>query len=723
ATQLLDRMLEKDVTIDILIRAPESESLGFDAYGCIDTSCWINREIEINDAAITVSGSPSAQAAAVIRKLEQLGDSVTTDQITISSTDESLIPIIRRHIEGYGINTRFAGGDSVLQKQEAILLSCLATFVSTRSYDSYASLVRHPDIADLLKIEDSVVKKLSKYSMTVIPKQVSHDEWFSPKESREDFSGLQELHKAIFDLLGPCFKQEEKPALIEQSSKVIRAFLLTVYGDESLNIDDPRFKVLQKIFSLIDRLDDLTETISKQLGPLSFSEALSIVLEELSGMSVPALSSIEAIDIVGWLEAIATESPHLIVVGMSADLIGGNDPSDTFFPDGLREALGLETINRRMARDAHAIIAMQHAHSSNGSVDWIVGRKNMDGDPLNASPLLMRCSDSEQLAKRSGELVISMERENPEVPPQFKRLSEGSGLAFPNPKEFQLEKVRKLSVTAFKDFIACPYRFWLKHILKLNLAEEGSSELDAKLFGTFVHAVLQRFGENTSVRNSTDVKEIETLLLAELDQLAKEQLGAGISGKVRVQLELAKYRLRLFAAHQAESSAEGWKIVCTERKANTVLEVGGSPFKISGIIDRIDVHEDGRIRVLDYKTGATSANNMHFKKTSGQWVDYQLPLYRRLLSEIKELDNYDTTNNNISLGYFKISDQESTSGVDLLALPEAAMESVDDQIEMTITSILEGEFTERPTEPAPKYSDTFSWICQDNSVTEQSYND
>ncbi|MEE2912396.1 MAG: hypothetical protein VX436_01175, partial [Planctomycetota bacterium] len=94
ATQLLGRMLEQDVTIDILIRAPESESLGFDAYGCIDTSCWINREIEINDAAITVSGSPSAQAAAVIRKLEQLGDSVTTDQITISSTDESLIPII-----------------------------------------------------------------------------------------------------------------------------------------------------------------------------------------------------------------------------------------------------------------------------------------------------------------------------------------------------------------------------------------------------------------------------------------------------------------------------------------------------------------------------------------------------------------------------------------------------------------------------------------------------
>jgi hypothetical protein len=141
------------------------------------------------------------------------------------------------------------------------------------------------------------------------------------------------------------------------------------------------------------------------------------------------------------------------------------------------------------------------------------------------------------------------------------------------------------------------------------------------------------------------------------------------------------------------------------------------------VIDRIDVHTDGSIRVLDYKTGATSANDAHFKRRDGLWIDYQLPLYRCLLSEIKELKEFDTSSKNVSLGYFKIGDLDTSSGVDLLDLPNEAMDVVEDQIDITLASILNSEFSERPTEPAPKYSDTYSWICQDDSVTAESNDD
>jgi len=559
--------------------------------------------------------------------------------------------------------------------------------------------------------------------MNVVPNQISTRHWFNPKESRDDFSGLRSLHKKVIDLLAPCFTVERKPAQIAQSSTAIRSLLLAVYGDDALDREDPKRRTLQKIFIVIDRLDAISETICKQLGPLRVSEVLQILLSELNGVSIPAPHNLGAIDTVGWLEAIAIDTPHVIVVGMSADLVGGNDPSDAYFPDGLREALGLETISRRMARDAHAIVAMQKSRSHTGSISWIVGRKNTAGDPLTPSPLLMRCSDADQLANRSGALVVSMERENPEIPPQFNHRTVGKGIPFPNPKDIPHEKMIRVSVTAFKDYLACPYRFWLKHVMKLNLAEEGSSELDAKLFGSFVHAVLQRFGEDESVRDSSDATEIEQSLNRELDRLVDEQLGTTVSGKVRVQVELARFRLNDFAEHQAQSVSDGWKIVCTERKVKTELEVEGSFIIVSGVIDRIDVHEDGRIRVLDYKTGATSANEAHYKKTDALWIDYQLPLYRCLLPEIEELDAYHTGNENISLGYFKIGDQESTSGVDLLDLDHDAMEAVQDQINMTVESILCGEFTDAPTEPAPKYSDTYAWICQDDSITAEALDD
>ena len=723
ATQLLDRMSEQGVLVDVLIRAPESASAGFDAHGCIENSYWVNADIDIEDSSISVSGSPSAQAAEVVRILESFDESVTTDQITISSTDEQLIPIIQRHVQGHGVRTRFAGGNAVLQRQETLLLSSVAEFISTRSYESYAALVRHPDIVDLINIDPSVVKKLSKYSMNVIPNKVSTKHWFNPKESREDFSGLRSLHKMVIELLSPCFVLERTPASINQSSKTIRDFLLTVYGDDSLDQDDPKLRTLQKIFSVIDRLDALPETICRQLGSLRLSEVLRILGTELSGVAIPAPPDLKAVDTVGWLEALAIETPHLIVVGMSADLVGGNDPSDAFFPDGLRDALGLETIDRRMARDAHAIVAMQKSRLTNGSISWIVGRTNPKGDPLTPSPLLMRCADADQLANRSASLVVSMERENPEIPPQFKRSDVGSGISFPNPKDIPHERLTKVSVTALKDYLACSYRFWLKHVLKLQAAEEGSSELDAKLFGSFVHVVLQRFGEDDSVRDSSDADVIEKSLFIELDRLVEEQLGTTVSGKVRVQIELARYRLRVFAKNQAQSAHDGWKIVCTERKVQLVREVQGTPVQISGVIDRIDVHTDGSIRVLDYKTGATSANDAHFKRRDGLWIDYQLPLYRCLLSGIKELKEFDTSSKNVSLGYFKIGDLDTSSGVDLLDLPNEAMDVVEDQIDITLASILNSEFSERPTEPAPKYSDTYSWICQDDSVTAESNDD
>jgi hypothetical protein len=146
--------------------------------------------------------------------------------------------------------------------------------------------------------------------------------------------------------------------------------------------------------------------------------------------------------------------------------------------------------------------------------------------------------------------------------------------------------------------------------------------------------------------------------------------------------------------------------------------VEGKPFTISGTIDRIDIHTDGRIRILDYKTGSTTANSIHFKKSDGQWIDLQLPLYRELLSEISELQECDTSDDNVSLGYFMIGDQDSSVGIDLLDLPDDVMLTAHDTTRSIIRSIQLGEFGEAPSDPAPPFYNDFSWICQDSNIVE-----
>jgi hypothetical protein len=103
--------------------------------------------------------------------------------------------------------------------------------------------------------------------------------------------------------------------------------------------------------------------------------------------------------------------------------------------------------------------------------------------------------------------------------------------------------------------------------------------------------------------------------------------------------------------------------------------------------------------------------------TKDSWVDLQLPLYRKLLTKIPELKGCNLDDDNVELGYFIIGDQESTSGIDLLTPRVGLQESLQITIDSTIISILDSKYSDEPADPAPRFSEVYSWICQDNSVT------
>ena len=449
-------------SIDTLIRAPESEENSFDEYGCVEVSHWLDATIAIPDENIHVAGSPTSQSALVIRELSRISDVYTSDQIVIGSTDEKLIPIIQRHLSGQGIKNRFAGGKPAIEMPVAVLLQAVEKLVSTKSFSSYASFVRHPDIARMLQLNNKTLQVLDDYSKELVPSFVDEAAWNIPRRKMRDIDVLVSLHENVFNLLQSCFSIQQEKANIATCSLAIRELLLAVYGGETLDRTDPKLVSLQKVFAIIDTFDTTSKHVSDQLGHVDVPAIIQLLLSHLEQASIPEYPSAASIETVGWLEAMTLDVPCLIVVGMSADLVGGNNPGDVFFPDGLREVLGLETVDRRLARDAHAVSAMQHLRNEKGDLVWIVGRKNTSGDSLTPSPLLLRCADGKVLAKRAKRLVVSIEREDPEVPAQFMPEYIGSGIAIPVPSDFVFEPVKKVSVTAVKDYIACPYRFWFK---------------------------------------------------------------------------------------------------------------------------------------------------------------------------------------------------------------------------------------------------------------------
>ena len=76
-------------------------------------------------------------------------------------------------------------------------------------------------------------------------------------------------------------------------------------------------------------------------------------------------------------------------------------------------------------------------------------------------------------------------------------------------------------------------------------------------FGSLAHDVLEKFGNDTAVRDSDDEREIESYLMTALETIAKDHYGTSPIAPVRVQLARMQPRLMGFARCQARLRSAG----------------------------------------------------------------------------------------------------------------------------------------------------------------------
>ncbi len=211
---------------------------------------------------------------------------------------------------------------------------------------------------------------------------------------------------------------------------------------------------------------------------------------------------------------------------------------------------------------------------------------------------------------------------------------------------------RLLSPTALEDYSSCPRRYLFSRVLRLGEDErpERIEEITARDRGTLVHLILERFvGEaiaNDAVPepeqpwSASAVDRLLELLGQSLDE-AREQ---GITGG-RVQTEVLRWELTNEALEFIETdnelrSSHRSRPVAVERRFGFEpddpgrVDVGdGRQLLMRGVVDRIDLTDDGGLLVIDYKGGsATPFQKMNDDPLRGG-TRLQLPLYARILAD------------------------------------------------------------------------------------------
>lgn len=636
--QMLDQVAGQ---VTALVLAPQELADRFDEHGCLLPEAWETAEIALREEQIELADSPPDQAAAAVRTLAALDGRFRAEAISLGVPDEDVAPFLELYLGRHGVATRYAAGTPIAQHSAYRLLEAAADYLENRQFAALAALVRHPDVEAYLvrrHVRPEYLVALDEYYSCYLPPVVGPS-GFAPEPGDK---ALFTLHRAVESLVG-SLAGPGRP-LVEWGEPIL-GLLAELLGaqalDPAVEPDRQRLAACEVFRQAVLRWRTIPAALVPQVGGV---QALGLLLRQVQAEAIPPRPVPHAVELLGWLELPLDDAPVLIVTGMNEGIVPSAIRGDLFLPNQLRAALGLDDNRRRYARDAYALSLLA---ASRQHLRLILGRRDTEGNPLFPSRLLMACR-GDALPRRVLRLIgpgsegrrslpLLAEASTPPSPTAAMVIPASKLWQPPEPQKLA-EPVTSMRVTEFRDYLACPYRYYLRHRLGLAALDDSAEELDGGQFGSLAHAVLAAFGQS-QVASSTDAAEIFAFLKKALEELSAKEFGSDPRPVIRVQLEQLRSRLEAFAGWQAQWAANGWQIEHVETTVgdrDAPLIVDGKPMYLRGRIDRIDFHSGtGEYIVFDYKTGDTARtpDEVHRagRQSEKEWVDLQLPLYRHLV--------------------------------------------------------------------------------------------
>ncbi len=378
-------------------------------------------------------------------------------------------------------------------------------------------------------------------------------------------------------------------------------------GDRSL--DSSEYQCLQAWNEALSVLASVG-TVAK---PCSGRDALT-QLVRITGVTGFQPETPEApVQIMGWTGAAAMQFDYLWVTGLH----------DQIWPSAIQPNPYIPLVLQQQARmpDASAELNLHRAKVLTGTlinsaaevvlsypaidadrecrISPVIREYQVDGSPLQAGD----DADYRYLIHRSAKLESFADQQAPALSGQA-TIKGGSGI--------------------FRDQAACPFRAFARHRLFAEGLAVVDIGLNAAIRGSLVHRVMQYLWQR--LKSSENLHGYSA---AALDVLIDSVVVAAIDEQTKLQPGSLSSRFAALEKERLRNLARGWLIQERERPAFKVIEVENwHSVRVGGLvcnlrIDRIDQLADGRLIILDYKTGEVTPRSWDGERPE----DPQLPLY------------------------------------------------------------------------------------------------
>ncbi len=356
-------------------------------------------------------------------------------------------------------------------------------------------------------------------------------------------------------------------------------------------------------WKVLARLRELNPPVSgktwwRLFGQLLGTEAVPFKGEPLRGMQI-----------MGPLETRTLDFRNLIVLSCNEGVFPRRSVAASFIPPELRKGFGLPTYEYQDAIWAYYFYRMiQRAERV-----WLLFDSRTEG---------IRSGEESRFIKQL-ELLYGFELS------RYVASSPVGGLQIPEsiPKTEEDLAVMAgedfhLSASSLRNYLRCQAAFYYASVKGLGKADEVEENLDAGMLGSVLHTTMHAlYSENPDEPDEKKLRALGSVsktyiqsllddgrrLRARIHERIKQQLGAPeVTGRNLVYEEiLVSYATKILQRDLELLESEGvpsFRIFGLEEFRETSL--GG--FRFVGFIDRLDSFSPGTLRVVDYKSGHVS---------------------------------------------------------------------------------------------------------------------
>lgn len=425
------------------------------------------------------------------------------------------------------------------------------------------------------------------------------------------------------------------PNLPAQGVEIIH-LLLRFFDDLShkVELETPDYYGIQLVIKGLNNTLTIFENPQFTSLLLDFNSIEYFIYEKVNALSIPFMGDFDkGLQVCGLLETRTLDYKNIIFLSINEGVLpkGKGQPSMIMYD--VKNHFKLPTSTYKDSIFAyHFFRLMQRA-----SLVHILYDNDSSSTLAEKSRFINQLEFEVEHKKLNGNIKIVKRTIN--TIPQIKTL-EDNAILIPKDQHI-IKKLQdfKFSASNLTTFIRCPLAFYLTHIEKLEQIESVDENIENKVVGTIIHAMLQSVFDKIEKDHTKAISIIDTAI-ADIDLDTKKAFidnkeisKADITrGKLYLATEVVKRNVLAYLnISKKEFLTQDIQVVGNEVVFQVPLSTGFGDVILKGAVDRIDIR-DHKVTILDYKTGRVDPKELILKSEENLITDYnQKQLFQLLV--------------------------------------------------------------------------------------------